>query len=70
MQFPAFKRILLSATRAAIARFREIRRERRARAALKDLSQHLLEDIGQASYYERRELDRGQRGNSADLFRS
>ena len=70
MQFPAFKRLFVSATRAAIARFREIRREHRARVALRDLPLHLLEDIGQANYYDWHELDRNQLGYSADPFRS
>lgn len=70
MQLFALKRVFVSLARAMIARFIEIRRERRARVALKDLSQHLLEDIGQGHYYERRELDRNQPGKSADYFRS
>ena len=69
MQFLALKRVLVSSARAAVSRFLEIRRARRARVALKDLSQHLLEDIGQSSYYERRELDRNQFASSTDPFR-
>ncbi|MGH6712843.1 MAG: hypothetical protein ACREEK_28280 [Bradyrhizobium sp.] len=70
MQFPAFNRIFVSATRAAITRLREIRRKNRAKVTLKDLFQHLLKDIGQASYGEWREFDRIRLGNSAGYFRS
>ena len=69
MQFLAIKRVFMSATRGATERFRDFRRERRARVALKDLSQHLLDDIGQADYYERRELDQDEFANSIDPFR-
>lgn len=68
MQFLAIKRLFVSATRAAIARFRKIRRERRARVALEDLPQRLLEDIGQGHYRERKELDQDQLARSADHY--
>jgi uncharacterized protein YjiS (DUF1127 family) len=70
MKISALKRIIASATGTAIARFREIRRERRTRVALKDLSRHLLKDIGQSHYHERKELDHNQLGKSTDDFRS
>ena len=68
MQFRAIKLLFVSKTRAAIAQLREIRRERRARAALKDLSQHLLADIGQGHYGERKELEQDQLGRSGYRF--
>lgn len=69
MKLLAFKHILISALRATTERIQEFRRERRARMALKDLSHHLLEDIGQLDYYERREVDRDRFASSTDPFK-
>ncbi len=69
MRFLAFKLILVSARRTATERILEFRRERRARMALKDLSHHLLEDIGQLDYYERREVARDRFASSTDPFK-
>lgn len=69
MRFLAFKPILMSAGRAATYRLLEFLRDRRARVALKDLPQRLLEDIGQLDYYERRQVERDKSAGSTDPFK-
>ena len=53
-----FKAWLTSLARATIGKFLAARRKRKAELGLKDLSPHILRDIGQGAYQERRELDR------------
>lgn len=70
MKLPALKRLFMPAMQAAVAQFREFRRKRNARVTLGDLSQHMLEDVGQGHYRERNELGQEQLGRPADHFRS
>lgn len=69
MRLVALKRVFLSKARAVITRYVEFGRERSAKVAFKDLSKHLLDDVGQANYHERRELDRTLLAISTDPFR-
>lgn len=57
-----------SRARAVIARFRAAWRKRRAETGLKDLPQHLLRDIGQSEYNDRRTFERKRTANSIHHF--
>ncbi len=60
--------MLVSRTRAVISRFRNNWRKRRAETGLKDLSQHLLRDIGQDEYHDRRVFERKRIANSIHRY--
>jgi len=68
MRYRKFQAMLVSRIRAAIARFRSNWWKRRAETGLKDLSQHLLKDIGQDEYHDRRTFERKRTANSMHRF--